>query len=358
MKECINCKAILDDDELFCHECGTKQEIEKTEDLAEETQESQGKKCIHCGETIDDDSMFCPYCGKQQNEPSSDAIKEEDKTSEEDKNAQNLKEAPKDEENPVQEPSENTQVEESKTEEDNSRLKKWIYILFAILLLSVIGLYLYRNYMLHIEDTDNSDIENVTKTAEAGKPKSPKGVKLDYEMFLDIFKRLSYGTNKFVFHKPPRSIIDRYGLECYELKEDDAHAYALGSNVKFEGSNLVPTGKNAWIFILFTGEEGNVLSLEIFDSDDYKRFIKQAYEYGLASVAMYSDFENEEFRGDRLFAAIRVPMGKGSIVGIYSEDELITFDVIGPLYIEDNSNRIGLHTEVEHWDFNRDPRFN
>jgi len=177
-------------------------------------------------------------------------------------------------------------------------------------------------------------------------------------MFLDIFKRLSYGTNKFVFHKPPRSIIDRYGLECYELKEEYAHSYALGSNVKFEGSNLVPTGKNAWSFILFKGEEGNVLSLEIFDSDDYKRFIKQAYEYGLASVAMYSDFENEEFRGYKPFAAIRVPRGKGSIVGIYSEDELNTYDVIGPLYIEDNSNRIGLHTEVEHWDFNRDPRFN
>ena len=116
MKECINCKAILEDDELFCHECGTKQEIEKTEDLAEETQESQGKKCIHCGETIDDDSMFCPYCGKQQNEPSSEGIKVEDTTSEEDKNAQNLKEAPKEEENPVQEPSENNLVDESKIE--------------------------------------------------------------------------------------------------------------------------------------------------------------------------------------------------------------------------------------------------
>lgn len=355
MKECINCKAILDDDELFCHECGMKQEIEKTENLAEETQGSQGKKCIHCGVTIDDDSIFCPYCGKQQNEPSSEGIKVEDTTLEEDKNTQNLKEAPKDEENPVQEPPENNLVDESKIEENYSQFKKWIYIVLAILLLSVFGLYLYRNYMLHIEDTDNSDIENVTKTE---KPKSPKGVKLDYEMFLDIFKRLSYGTNKFVFHKPPRSIIDRYGLECYELKEEYAHSYALGSNVKFEGSNLVPTGKNAWSFILFKGEEGNVLSLEIFDSDDYKRFIKQAYEYGLASVAMYSDFENEEFRGDKLFAAIRVPRGKGSIVGIYSEDELNTYDVIGPLYIEDNSNRIGLHTEVEHWDFNRDPRFN
>ena len=67
MKECINCKTILEDDELFCHECGTKQVIEKTEAQIEETNEPQGKKCIHCGETIDDDSLFCPYCGKELN---------------------------------------------------------------------------------------------------------------------------------------------------------------------------------------------------------------------------------------------------------------------------------------------------
>ena len=113
-------------------------------------------------------------------------------------------------------------------------------------------------------------------------------------------------------------------------------------------------------FNLYKKQPG-FISISLTEPDrknDYKRFIKQAYEYGLASVAMYSDFENEEFRGYKPFAAIRVPRGKGSIVGIYSEDELNTYDVIGPLYIEDNSNRIGLHTEVEHWDFNRDPRFN
>ena len=144
MKECVNCKAILEDDELFCHECGTKQGIEKAEAQAEETQESQGKKCIHCGETIDDDSMFCPFCGKQQDEPSSEAIKEEYKTPEEDKKTQNLKEAPNEEDIPVEEPSDNKQVKEPNIEEDYSQFKKWIYIVLAIILLSVFGLYLYR----------------------------------------------------------------------------------------------------------------------------------------------------------------------------------------------------------------------
>ena len=47
MKECINCKAQLEDDELFCHECGTKQEIEEVDAQVDEVQESGGKKCIH-----------------------------------------------------------------------------------------------------------------------------------------------------------------------------------------------------------------------------------------------------------------------------------------------------------------------
>lgn len=66
MKECINCKTILEDDELFCHECGTKQEIEEAEAQIEKPQGLEGKKCVHCGEVIESDSLFCPFCGKTQ----------------------------------------------------------------------------------------------------------------------------------------------------------------------------------------------------------------------------------------------------------------------------------------------------
>lgn len=66
MKECINCKAILEDDELFCHECGNKQEIEETEMQAEEPHGSNEKKCDFCGKIIREDIAFCPFCGKDQ----------------------------------------------------------------------------------------------------------------------------------------------------------------------------------------------------------------------------------------------------------------------------------------------------
>ena len=66
MKLCINCKTQLDDDELFCHECGTKQVIEDIAPQKEEKSTSKGKNCLHCGEAIEEDCTFCPFCGKSQ----------------------------------------------------------------------------------------------------------------------------------------------------------------------------------------------------------------------------------------------------------------------------------------------------
>ena len=57
---------MLEDDEMYCHECGTKQEAEEGEVQVGDTHEFEGKKCIHCGENIEADSTFCPFCGKEQ----------------------------------------------------------------------------------------------------------------------------------------------------------------------------------------------------------------------------------------------------------------------------------------------------
>ena len=66
MKECPKCKSMMEDDALFCGECGTKFEVEEVGDQVEETTAPPEKKCIHCGETIEEDCAFCPYCGKPQ----------------------------------------------------------------------------------------------------------------------------------------------------------------------------------------------------------------------------------------------------------------------------------------------------
>lgn len=58
MKECPKCKELIDDDALFCPNCGTK--IGNT------------KTCINCGNEIEADSAFCPHCGASQIEETND----------------------------------------------------------------------------------------------------------------------------------------------------------------------------------------------------------------------------------------------------------------------------------------------
>ena len=50
MKKCNYCGAQIEDDNLFCTECGKPV--------------SQGRVCPHCGVGISDDDVFCSNCGK------------------------------------------------------------------------------------------------------------------------------------------------------------------------------------------------------------------------------------------------------------------------------------------------------
>ena len=55
MKTCLNCGAQIDDNSLFCTECGK--------------QIPQGNVCSHCGATTNNDDGFCQNCGKPLNQP-------------------------------------------------------------------------------------------------------------------------------------------------------------------------------------------------------------------------------------------------------------------------------------------------
>ena len=147
MKECINCKAMLEDDELFCHECGTKQEIEEPEAQGEEPVATEEMYCIHCGKAIEADSVFCPFCGKPQEveeekneesqpkpaepEPQQEPEKSEPKPeeteqsqAEEQKNA-----APTQPEQPEQPKEEQPQAEETYEGEEKKKSKTLLYLL-------------------------------------------------------------------------------------------------------------------------------------------------------------------------------------------------------------------------------------
>lgn len=170
MRKCPNCKTMLEDDELFCHECGAKQEVEEVSVQNEETTAPLEKKCIHCGETIEADSAFCPYCGKSQEteevkteEPQtkkprtkkSKAKKPETEESqtEESTKEESPKDEPKVEEPKVEEPSkERTKTEESQPEEEptyeweeEKKSKAWIWILLILLIAGGAGWYFFTN---------------------------------------------------------------------------------------------------------------------------------------------------------------------------------------------------------------------
>lgn len=48
-KICIYCQKDIDDTDIYCPYCGTKQE----------------NICPYCGNRIEDDDVYCPYCGKK-----------------------------------------------------------------------------------------------------------------------------------------------------------------------------------------------------------------------------------------------------------------------------------------------------
>ena len=152
MKECPNCKAILEDDDLFCGECGTKLETENVEAQSEEQTTPEGKKCIHCGELIEADSMFCPFCGKQQ-------IVEEEKPKEPESVAPPKAERPQ----PVYPQQEQYQPERHQAKEETSFGEKmmsyaWIFILLLGLIVGMAVWYLFSG--------DDSGTDTIVSTDE------------------------------------------------------------------------------------------------------------------------------------------------------------------------------------------------
>lgn len=59
MKKCLKCGALLDDDAVFCAECGTNELIK----IENEKPPVSKRRCPVCGEALEEDSRFCTNCG-------------------------------------------------------------------------------------------------------------------------------------------------------------------------------------------------------------------------------------------------------------------------------------------------------
>lgn len=143
MKKCPSCNAIMEDDALFCGECGTKFEVEEVADQVEETTAPQEKKCIHCGEVIESDSFFCPFCGKTQD------VEEEQK--------EEPHKITKDSESSQTDDIESPQPEQPVYYEEDESSKTWIWVLLALLIAAGAGWYFFK-------DTENTKPDNNIRT--------------------------------------------------------------------------------------------------------------------------------------------------------------------------------------------------
>lgn len=179
MKVCPKCKTQLEDDELFCHECGAKQEIEEVEVKLEE-QSVEEKFCVHCGKAIEADSMFCPYCGKPQDveetksgEPQPKAEETEPEQEKPQTEGPNVKEEPNVEESPKEEPQ--AEGEPVYNKEEKKKSKSWLWILLGVILLGIIGAGYY--FLTQTDDTpktEENDVKIATSQDEAAHPSDPK----------------------------------------------------------------------------------------------------------------------------------------------------------------------------------------
>lgn len=183
MKQCPNCKTMLEDDEMFCHECGAKQNIE--EEAAQEEQPTQeGVKCIHCGEMIEKDSAFCPYCGKSQLQEEG---VEEDRANA--KQEQMPSEQPVSEQSSKEEPTSNQHEEETTAELEEKKPKTWLWIVLAVLLAGVGAWYFLQSQDQEIlpEREVEALISEVPDSIYAEEEDMLEEEVTDYHSFLEQF---------------------------------------------------------------------------------------------------------------------------------------------------------------------------
>lgn len=244
MKECPKCKTMMEDDALFCGECGTKFEVEEIDDQVEETLAPSEKKCIHCGETIEEDSAFCPYCGKSQEvedvkevEPQDEELKPEEKPVAEEKTESK--------ETPAQEaPEEQTTYEW----EEEKKSKRWIWILLTILLIGAGAWYFFSqdDYLIggnetmpETVDTDSIEEPDETEEYEEITPTSPLA-------FLEQFYKSDYKNEEYIKQHVTANVINKLKRDYdYECPSGDClatwvfTAYPAGADLELEEGPII-----------------------------------------------------------------------------------------------------------------------
>lgn len=280
MKECPKCKTMLEDDEMFCHECGTKQEIEEVAAQNEDTSAPLEKRCIYCGETIDEDSAFCPYCGKSQ------TVEEDVKEVEPEQRV----EEPQPEEEPVQKtepkmtPAQEAPGEQTTYEvEEETKSKAWIWILLAALILGGAGWYYFSGNSDYNQDYNetSSVADNPTEEGIVSRMKEilSQGMKMSDEDAV-----FSYFSQEFREEFRKVEIYDKENLSDGEIGFWDFSVWGDGQGDMGD----------------FHIEIMNVRNVKELTADVTVRFISDSYEDYKKDIQYHLVFENDDWLIDEV----------------------------------------------------------
>ena len=223
MKECPKCKAMMEDDALFCGECGTKFDIADTEPHAGEDPIIEEKYCIHCGKAMEADSLYCPHCGKPQEveEAKPEAPKEQ-----------------KNEEGPQQDDEPTYELEKEK------KSKKWLWVLLVIACLGAGAWFYFGSGMFE----QSSEIE-MEEDSELQKHLEEEQQKMEMMSFVKDFYS-HYKEDGYIYDNVSERVLKKlrrdYPYECYEgdcLATWVFAAYPEGADMDFEvGPIITQTG--------------------------------------------------------------------------------------------------------------------
>lgn len=239
MKQCSNCKTMLEDDEMFCHECGAKQNIEE-EAVQEEQPAQDGVQCIHCGEIIEEDSAFCPYCGKPQLQEKK--VEEQNVDIGQDQPITGQSE---------RQPTSNQQEEIAYEAYEEKMSKAWIWILLAVLLAGAGVWYFFFNQENEpivaeeegiIEEIGDS-IYSDEKEMVDEKPSSPLA-------FLEDFYKGEIGDEGYIEQNVTANVLNK--LKRDNLDDDCKDclatwvftAYPPGSDLYLEEGPIITKSKD------------------------------------------------------------------------------------------------------------------
>lgn len=192
MKKCPNCGAQINDDSLFCSECGKPI--------------PQGSICPHCGASVNNGDVFCQSCGKKLNEtPTNNSI--------------------------------------AYQEDSISRIKKFLpYIVGVVVLLGIIGY-----YFLNVSPTDNDSQPTVINTI-GGESVDAEEVNMKPEQIIEAKKQFLES-----FYKKYDSS-DEYD-EAYikSMATNNALKILKKYNTRGNGGDEDPNGIASWLFNYYNG---------------------------------------------------------------------------------------------------------